>query len=133
MQSFDTAFRIYYEDTDAGGIVYYANYLKFAERARTELLRSLGFENKSLMDQDGILFVVRRIEADYHASARLDDMVTVRTGAIQIKNSSFTMKQEFYCGGTLLCSLLVQLVCVNLQKRPVRVPENLRQALAAWT
>ena len=123
--------RVYYEDTDAGGIVYYANYLKFAERGRTELLRSLGFENKSLSDRDGLLFVVRHLEADYAASAYLDDLLAVETRVVEIGNASFTMDQAIRRGGKLLVSLRVKLVCVNNKGKPVRVPAELRAALAA--
>jgi acyl-CoA thioester hydrolase len=123
--------RVYYEDTDAGGIVFYANYLKFAERGRTEYLRAAGFENKSLMDDEGILFVVRRLEADYLKPAELDDVLSVITEAGEVKNSSFAMKQSIFRDNVLLCEMNVMLVCVNLQGRPVRVPETLKQKLAA--
>lgn len=123
--------RVYYEDTDAGGIVFYANYLKFAERGRTEYLRATGFENKNLMDNEGIIFVVRRVEADYLKPAELDDVLSVVTAAGEVKNSSFAMKQSIFRDNVLLFEMNVMLVCVNLQGRPVRVPEHLKQALAA--
>ena len=123
--------RVYYEDTDAGGIVFYANYLKFAERGRTELLRMAGFENKSLMQHEGMIFVVRRIEAEYHKPAELDDALTVVTEAGAIKNSSFVMKQSIFRDTVQLFAMNVTLVCVNMKGRPVRVPDPLKQALAA--
>lgn len=123
--------RVYYEDTDAGGIVFYANYLKFAERGRTEFLRSAGFQNKKLMTDSGMLFVVRKVEADYHKPAFLDDMLTVVTEVVDIRNSSFAMKQTIFRDTVLICAMQVTLVCINLQGRPVRVPDNLKAALAA--
>ena len=121
--------RVYYEDTDAGGVVYYANYLKFAERGRSEFLRALGFENKALMEQEEILFVVGHLEADYLASARLDDMLTLETAVSETGNASFSMKQRVFCGEKLLFVMTVKLVCVNLQGRPVRLPAKLKEVL----
>lgn len=121
--------RVYYEDTDAGGIVYYANYFKFAERGRTEYLRAAGFENKILMEKDGLLFVVRRVEADYLSSGRLDDILDVETVVESVKNASFTMKQTIKCGERLLCSMVVVLACVDLEGRLAKLPEALKGAL----
>lgn len=121
--------RVYYEDTDAGGIVYYANYLKFCERGRTELLRSAGFENKPLMEREGFIFVVRQLEADYLASACLDDMLRVETSVSSIKNASFAMKQSVYRKDRMLFDMTVTLVCVGTNGKPVRLPEHLKRAL----
>jgi len=121
--------RVYYEDTDAGGIVYYANYLKFCERGRTELLRSAGFENKPLMEREGFIFVVRHLEADYLASAYLDDILRVDTSVEKLKNASFVMKQSIFRHDTRLFEMLVTLVCVGTNGKPIRLPENLREAL----
>lgn len=122
--------RVYYEDTDAGGIVYYANYLRFCERGRTELLRRAGFENKSLAEQRGLLFVVRRLGAQYHSPARLDDLLGLETTVSEIGNSSFTMAQRVTKDGKVLFEMDVQLVCVNENARPVRMPDDLKQILA---
>jgi acyl-CoA thioester hydrolase len=127
--SHNVQIRVYYEDTDAGGIVYYANYLKFCERGRTECLRSLGFENKSLMDNEGVLFVVHHIEADYTRPARLDDLLTVETAVADARNAGFTMKQEVRRGGDVIFNMTVDLACVNKEGRPVRLPEGVRKAL----
>lgn len=121
--------RIYYEDTDAGGIVYYANYLKFCERGRTELLRSAGFENKPLMEREGFIFVVRHLEADYLASAYLDDILSVNTSVELLKNASFIMKQTIFRHDVKLFEMTVTLVCVGTNGKPVRLPQNLREAL----
>lgn len=120
---------MYYEDTDAAGIVYYANYLKFAERGRTEYLRSLGFENKSLRESEGVVFVVRHIEADFYASATLDDHLIVKTEVTELKNASFVMKQGVFCEDKRLFDMNVVLVCVNKAGKPVKLPENLQNAL----
>src|SRR5271154_3855573 len=90
--------RIYYEDTDAGGIVYHANYLKFAERARTELLRSLGHDHHQVLKEHGLILVVRHIEIDYQAPSRLDDLLEVRTEAVSVGNTSVGLNQAVYRG-----------------------------------
>jgi acyl-CoA thioester hydrolase len=118
--------RVYYEDTDAGGIVFYANYLRFAERGRTEYLSALGFENKSLMDNQGVIFVVRRVEADYMIPAYLDDMLRLETSVIEIKNASFKMKQSLFRHNDLIFSADVILVCVDRAGKPTRLPDQLR-------
>jgi acyl-CoA thioester hydrolase len=127
--SHNVQIRVYYEDTDAGGIVYYANYLKFCERGRTECLRSLGFENKSLMDNEGVLFVVHHIEADYARPARLDDLLTVETAVADARNAGFTMKQEIRRGGDVIFNMAVDLACISKEGRPVRLPAAVRKAL----
>jgi len=131
MSIHSTEIRVYYEDTDAGGIVYYANYLKFAERGRTELLRSAGFENQVLLGTKGLAFVVRHIEAGYHEPARLDDVLIVKTRVADIKNASFDMEQTIYCRNRLLFSMTVKLACVDMNKngKPVRLPGDLKEAL----
>lgn len=121
--------RVYYEDTDAGGIVYYANYLKYAERGRTEYLRACGFENRALMDGEGVMFVVHRIEADYRNPRRLDDSLEVLTDVSEIRNTSFTMTQEIRRGEVFIFNMKVNLVCVNKGGRPVRLPEGLKEVL----
>lgn len=122
--------RIYYEDTDAGGIVYYANYMRFAERGRTEFLRDLGYENGDLMEKEGIAFVVRKIEADYLAPAKLDDMISVRTVVDSVKKTSFVMKQTVFRQNNALFEMYVTLVTVSLDTlKPVRMPENLEQKI----
>jgi acyl-CoA thioester hydrolase len=123
--------RVYYEDTDAGGVVYYANYLKYCERGRSEYLRARGFENTSIKDEKGVLFVVRQFTASYHSPARLDDLLDLETRLADVGNSSFTMEQTVMRDGKLLFTAQVQLVCVNMQWKPVRVPEDLKKGLVA--
>ncbi|TAE32725.1 MAG: tol-pal system-associated acyl-CoA thioesterase [Alphaproteobacteria bacterium] len=117
--------RVYYEDTDAGGIVYYANYLKFAERARTEWVRSLGVSQADLWHKDGIGFVVRHVTVDYQKPARLDDLLTVEVRCLEKRMSALTLIQPILCAGVEIASVRVVLVCVNRDMRPVRLPDYL--------
>ncbi|MHB1586792.1 MAG: tol-pal system-associated acyl-CoA thioesterase [Acidiferrobacteraceae bacterium] len=117
--------RIYYEDTDAGGVVYYANYLRFMERARSEWLRSLGLEVVELASREQVLFAVYRAEIDFKAPARLNDQVfvTARLGAIRRAGLSF--EQEVSRDRTLLCRAQVKIACVNaVDFRPRPIPES---------
>ena len=123
--------RVYYEDTDAGGVVYYANYLKFFERARTELLRSLGVERSLLAANGDLGFVVRRISVDYDLPARLDDLLEVQTQVLQLRKASLQLNQTINCNGKRLCSAQVTLACVQLTAlRAVALPKPVVQALA---
>ena len=125
-------YRVYYEDTDAGGVVFYANYLKFAERGRTELLRAADYDHRNLLKDDDILFIVRRVEADYLAPARLDDILTVKTSLKALKNASFVMNQSIFCHEVLLCSMVVTLVCVTNDIKPVRMPDGMRDRISQF-
>jgi acyl-CoA thioester hydrolase len=118
-------YRIYYEDTDAAGIVYYANYLKFAERARTDWLRERGFNQSDLKENTGIGFVVRHVEADFLAPARLDDMIAVETHLHDLSKVRMKMQQVIRCGKTELVRLMVTLACINRRGKPVRMPPEL--------
>lgn len=121
--------RVYYEDTDAAGIVYYANYLKFAERARTEALRLGGIDQSDLLREQKIGFVVRRCEIDYLKPARLDDPLTIDTILHDISGVSITMKQTVRRGDEILVVLDVKLVCVGAEMKPVKIPELVRDAM----
>jgi len=123
--------RVYYEDTDAAGIVYYANYLKFAERARTESLRALGIEQGRLMADSGVAFAVRRALADYRKPARLDDLLEVRTRLTAVGGASLEMEQEIARDGAVLVALSFKLACMRTDGRPERIPEPVRMALAS--
>jgi acyl-CoA thioester hydrolase len=122
--------RVYYEDTDAAGIVYYANYLKFAERGRTEMMRSLGFEHSRVFEETGIAFAVRRLSADYRAAARLDDTLTVETTVEAIGAATLSLDQQIRRDGDTLVALDVLVACVGRDGRPRRLPPGLRAALA---
>ena len=121
--------RVYYEDTDAGGVVYYANYMKFAERARTEWLRSLGYEQRSLWQTHGIGFMVKACHCDYHAPAFLDDALQVVTGLTSHTRTTLTMQQKIFRDALLLTTLTVVLVCVNANLKPERLPDDVKHAL----
>jgi acyl-CoA thioester hydrolase len=126
MITHDFPVRVYYDDTDAGGVVYHANYLKFTERARTEYLRVLRFENSKIRDDYGIIIVVKNIEAEYFSPARLDDFLMVQTQVLSVKNTSFVMKQDIYRGEAQVFGMTVVLVCVNGAGRPTKIPESLK-------
>ena len=121
--------RVYYEDTDAAGIVYYANYLKFAERGRTEMMRELGFAHSRIAAETGLVFTVRRCSADYRAAARLDDMLTVETRIQEIGAATLTLDQQIRRDGETIVALDVLVACVGRDGRPRRVPPGLRAAL----
>jgi acyl-CoA thioester hydrolase len=121
--------RVYYEDTDAGGVVYHSNYLRFAERARTELLRDHGIDHTSLMADDGLMFAVRRCEAEYVKPARLDDALEIRTRCIDATGASFWLEQLVQRAGETLVEMKLRLVCLKADGRPARIPESLRSML----
>ena len=117
--------RVYYEDTDAGGVVYYANYLKYAERARTEFIRALGVnQHEALQAEEMCGFMVRGLNIEYKAPAILDDLLSVTCEVLSLNGARLEMKQEIFCQDKLLVSLTVQLAYVSLtKKRPIRIPE----------
>lgn len=123
--------RVYYEDTDGAGIVYYANYLKFAERGRTEMMRTLGFAHSRIHAETGIVFTVRRLAADYREPARLDDALSVDTRIVEIGGATVLLDQQIRCDGRVLVALDVLVACVGRDGRPRRVPAGLRAALAS--
>lgn len=124
---FKLPIRIYYEDTDAGGIVYYANYLKFAERARTEFIRHHGFEQADdLESQDRFAFIVRKAEAEYLKPSKLDDLIEVTCEVEEIKGATIVCKQEVICKGEVRVKIKVTAVYISLSKmRPMRVPDEM--------
>jgi len=124
--------RVYFEDTDAGGVVYHANYLRFAERARTEALRDLGAAHAEMASLCGLMFMVRRVKLDYLAPARLDDSLLVVTRFLALRAASVELRQSFFRNGEdrPLVVLEVLLACVRVaDQRPGRVPERWRVAL----
>lgn len=125
---FSLPVRVYFQDTDAGGVVYHANYVNFMERARTEWLRTFGHSNAGLMKEFGVAFVVRSLKMEYLKPALLDDLVTVTALVRDIGRSRVTLLQTVMRDGELLTEGEVHLVCVNMQTfRPVSVPEVLRK------
>jgi acyl-CoA thioester hydrolase len=125
--------RVYYQDTDAGGIVYHANYLAFAERARTEALRKLGIPHAEMVRLHGVMFVVRRIKLDYQRPARLDEELVVETRVAEVGAASATLRQYFWRDSDSLAVLEVGLACVRLgDGKPARMPEAWRSGMASW-
>jgi acyl-CoA thioester hydrolase len=133
--------RVYFEDTDAGGVVYYANYLKFIERARTEMLRAKGWDHLRLAQEHGVSIVVRNCALEYVAPARLDDALEVRSRITKIGGATLAIRQEVVramssntelggSGPTLLVGADVRLACVDAAFQPVRLPEALRRAFS---
>ncbi|MAS86845.1 MAG: tol-pal system-associated acyl-CoA thioesterase [Micavibrio sp.] len=116
--------RIYYEDTDAGGIVYYANYLKYMERARTEMLREKKFLSSESLSK-GAGFVVANLSIKYKASAKLDDLITVRTRLKERKNARLVLQQDIYKDAQLLTESEITLAYVDLNGRPAKLPNNI--------
>ncbi len=128
MREFLWPTRVYYEDTDSGGIVYHANYLRFMERARTEWLRSLGFEQDRLVAEQGVIFAVRRMVLDYLAPARFNDLLQVSSRLIDLRKASMTFGQEVVRpqDERRLCSGEVQVACVDARSlRPRAIPKQL--------
>jgi acyl-CoA thioester hydrolase len=121
--------RVYYEDTDAGGIVYHANYLRFAERARSEFLRVIGCEHERMRQETGLGWVVRRAEIDFKAPARLDDALTVATWLGAMSGASMRAVQSVRRGVAELVRLHLQLVLLTPSGRPGRIPATLRASL----
>lgn len=120
--------RIYYEDTDAGGIVYYANYLKFAERARSECLRTLGINQQQLLQEDHQGFIVRSCQIDYISSARLDDALLVSCQVIEQGGASAVLHQEVLRGDEVLAKVDVKVVYMSLDAhRPTRIPPQIAE------
>jgi acyl-CoA thioester hydrolase len=125
--------RVYYEDTDAGGIVFYANYLKFFERARTEWLRAAGVDQQKLIASDGAAFVVKNASIDYHAPARLDDELTLTLTIEKLGRASVQFAQKAYLGDLLLVEANVKVGCVDLatvrpRSLPIDVADKMRAA-----
>lgn len=118
--------RVYYEDTDAGGIVYYANYLKFLERARTEWLRSLGIEQAELLEQS-LGFVVKRVELENIAAGRFNEMLCISSQIVELKRASLVFRQEIHNqSNKKLVHALIRVACVDLQKmRSLAIPKNI--------
>lgn len=121
--------RVYYEDTDLAGIVYYANYLKFIERARTEWVRGLGIDQLDLREKDGLVFAVKRIEADYFRPARFDDQLDVITRPVAATGARLVLEQDVTRGEEQLFTATVTIVCLTETGAPARLPADIRRKL----
>ena len=123
-KNFNHKIEVYYEDTDAGGIVYYANYLKYLERARTELLANIGFSNLKIKDKFGASIVVKSCTSDYKKSAFLEDVLDINSFITSFSKTSILMKQEIFKTHELIVIAKVHLVIVNEEGKPIKIPEE---------
>jgi acyl-CoA thioester hydrolase len=122
--------RVYFEDTDSGGVVYHANYLKFMERARTEWLRSLGLNQTKLKNEDKVMFVVRKINIQYKMPARFNDQLLVHTNLIKITDYSTILNQNIFRDTEIITQGQVEIVCINSDIfKPVRIPKMTKQLM----
>jgi acyl-CoA thioester hydrolase len=134
MQNFSLPVRVYYEDTDAGGVVYYANYLRFLERARTELLRTLGFGQARLASDAGIAFAVRSLTVEFLKPARLDDQLEIATRIESLGRAQALFQQRIERDGETLLTATVRLACLDLQRgRAAAMPEDIYEELKKLT
>ena len=124
--------RLYYEDTDAGGIVYHANYLRYAERARTEMLRLVGVDQSRMRREQGLAFAVRDCALDFKRPARLDDLIEVRSFLTEMTAATVSARQGFWRGEELLVRLDVRVVCISAPAKAVRIPAPIRAALKPY-
>lgn len=128
-QPFVFPIRIYYDDTDAGGVVYHSNYLKFFERARTEWLSSFGIEQDALLEQ-GIAFMVRRSTVEHYSSARFNERLQTQTTVSKMKRASIVFQQRLMRGEYCICEALVTIACVDLEQgKPIAIPDPIREVL----
>ena len=121
--NFNNTIRVYYEDTDSGGVVYHANYLKYAERSRTEMLRKYKIEQEKLKTDFNIQFIVKNLFIEYYASAKLDDLLNIKSLIIQISSAKIIMEQSIFSKKKLLAKINVTLGSVNLEGKPSRLPK----------
>ena len=126
---FQYTFKIYYEDTDSGGVVYYANYLKFIERARTEMINKLGFTLTTLLKEYDRLFLVKKIECDYIESCKLEDTLNVQSNILALKNASFELEQILLKQNKIIFRSRIVMVCVNSQGTPNKIPNELHRLM----
>ena len=129
MREFIYQLKVFYEDTDSGGVVYYANYLKFFERARTEAITEIGLSNKKLLDEFGVLIIVKSCNIDYKKPAKLEDQLEIKSIISSISNSSFKMTQKVFRDDDLLTSSEIHLVIVDKEGKPSRIPDELRKKI----
>jgi len=130
IKTFSFPVRIYFEDTDSGGVVYHANYLKFMERARTEWLRSIGIDQRNLKRQEHIMFVVHRIDIQYKLPARFHDDLIVKSELIDIGSSKIEFRQMIYRNDEMLIHANVDIACIDSEKfKPIRIPSTIKHTM----
>jgi len=128
-KKFSFTVKIYYEDTDAGGVVYYANYLKFLERARSEAIYSLGYTNSSILEQFGVLLIVKSCNIEYKKPARFEDTLEIISEIKSFTKTSFLMKQSILRNNKIISDAEIHLVSVDKNGKPSKIPEDLRKKL----
>ncbi|HQR04826.1 MAG TPA: tol-pal system-associated acyl-CoA thioesterase [Rhodocyclaceae bacterium] len=125
--------RVYYEDTDAGGVVYYANYLRFIERGRTEWLRAIGYDQHRLMADSSVVFAVRSLRAEYLLPARLDDELNVLTALESMGRAQLAFAQSIRCDGAILFEAGVRIACLDSRKmKPAPIPKDILEKIKSW-
>ena len=127
--NYENNIRVYYEDTDSGGVVYHANYLKFAERSRTEMLRKYKIEQEKLKSYDDIQFVVKNLLIEYYKSAKLDDLLTIKSSILKISSAKIIMEQSIYNKKILLAKIDITLGSINQRGKPSRLPKYVLNSL----
>lgn len=133
MQKHSCDFRVYFEDTDAGGVMYHANYINFCERARTEMLRTGGYTNMGIKDDLGVIFVARHMEVDYIKPLFLEDLVTVETHLSSMKNTSMVFEQSIKKDGDTVFHARITLVCVKTDPiKPHKIPETVKETFLPY-
>ena len=129
MNEFNYKVKVFYEDTDAGGVVYYANYLKFFERARTEAIAEIGLSNKKLLKENGILIIVKSCKIEYKKPAKLEDQLEIKSSITSTSKTSFKMKQIAYRDQELITDCEIHLVIVDKKGKPSKIPNLLKKKL----
>ena len=129
MHEFKYKLKVFYEDTDAGGVVYYANYLKFFERARTDAISNIGLSNKKLLDEYGVFIIVKSCNVEYLKPAKLEDQLEIKSIIISTSNTSFRMKQKAFRDQELITDCEIHLVLVDKSGRPTKIPDILKEKI----
>mgnify|MGYP005664927471 FL=1 len=126
---FKSRFKVYYEDTDSGGVVYYANYLKFLERARTDAITSLDFSNNKLIEKFGIFIIVKSCNLNFLRPAKLEDNLDIISKVIEVKNVSIKMKQNIFVNDSMIVEAEILLASVNNEGKPSKLPDEFKNEL----
>tara|TARA_Y100001958_G_scaffold52613_1_gene35339 strand:+ start:54 stop:467 length:414 start_codon:yes stop_codon:yes gene_type:complete len=131
-KSFNHIVKVYYEDTDAGGVVYYANYLKFLERARSEALSDIGLSNLKIKKENNALIIVKSCNIDFNKSAHLEDQLRINSFITKFSKTSFIMSQSIFRDNDIIVNSKVHLVFVNEKSKPIKIPEKILQSLKPY-
>ena len=131
-ENFYHKLKVYYEDTDAGGVVYYANYLKFLERARSEALSDIGLSNLKIKKENNALIIVKSCNIDFNKSAHLEDQLRINSFITKFSKTSFIMSQSIFRDNDIIVNSKVHLVFVNEKSKPIKIPEKILQSLKPY-